>query len=585
MKRPKKERYLILSDFHVPDHDIKIFDLILRFISFYQPDYIDILGDFVNFTKISKYDQDPYYKTDLADEIEEGRGILRQIVKTAHSANPRVEITWVEGNHEQRLTKFLGKNASQLAGLTSDEEFIVSVPHLFECKKLGVKWVNSDRIIQRHGVSFFHGLSVRVKSGFSAHANIDKFGTSGFTGHCFDDKTEILTSKGWKKHTELSKGTEVLTLNRDIGELEWNKVQEVFKYNKYKELLEVSGFGLNLALTPDHGMVVRKPGKRNKDWVEKKAYEVATSRYEIPLSGFHRDVSIPLDTSWVSLLAWIVTEGNISLKENGSIDGIRIAQSDTPKGTILRLEKTLLDCGIDYSKIKRYDANTTKHGQHRNYDAYRYGLKNAQLIFDKVSSYITEKKELKNSLLQMSADQCEVFLKTYIDADGCKNSSALYSYQLASNKPHDIDILQALAAKSGYRSTVSTNNGMVYLTINSRGFVRVNKENWKTIPYNGVTWCVSVPNHTLVVRRNGKTAITMNTHRMALVTRTQLGSTKFWVETGCLCNKITTPTYVVSPDWTQGFAVAEYNHETRQFYPQVIPIINNSFVFNQKLFN
>lgn len=258
MKRPKKERYLILSDFHVPDHDIKIFDLILRFISFYQPDFIDILGDFVNFTKISKYDQDPYYKTDLADEIEEGRGILREIVKTAHNANPKVEITWVEGNHEQRLTKFLGKNASQLAGLTSDEEFIVSVPHLFECKKLGVKWVNSDRIIQRHGVSFFHGLSVRVKSGFSAHANIDKFGTSGFTGH---------------------------------------------------------------------------------------------------------------------------------------------------------------------------------------------------------------------------------------------------------------------------------------------------------------------------------------THRMALVTRTQLGSTKFWVETGCLCNKITTPTYVVSPDWTQGFAVAEYNHETRQFYPQVIPIINNSFVFNQKLFN
>ena len=175
----KSEKYLIISDLHVPDHDIKTLALVLKFISYYQPDYLDILGDFVNFTKASKFDQDPYYKTDLADEIEEGRGILKQIVKEAGKA----QISWYEGNHEVRLTKYLGRNAQALANLTADDEFIVSIPHLFELKKLGIRWIKSDRLIQRHNVTFFHGQAVRIKSGFSAHANIDKFGTSGFTGH------------------------------------------------------------------------------------------------------------------------------------------------------------------------------------------------------------------------------------------------------------------------------------------------------------------------------------------------------------------------------------------------------------------
>jgi len=197
MKRPKRERYLILSDFHVPDHDIKTLELILRFITFYQPDFVDILGDFVNFTKVSKFDQDPYYKTDLADEIKEGRGILNQIVK----ASGKAQISWYEGNHEVRLTKYLGRNASVLANLENDNEYVISIPHLFELKKLGIKWIPSYKVVQRHGVSFFHGLAVRIKSGFSAHANIDKFGTSGFTGHthrlALITRTQSGTTRFW----------------------------------------------------------------------------------------------------------------------------------------------------------------------------------------------------------------------------------------------------------------------------------------------------------------------------------------------------------------------------------------------------
>jgi hypothetical protein len=76
-----------------------------------------------------------------------------------------------------------------------------------------------------------------------------------------------------------------------------------------------------------------------------------------------------------------------------------------------------------------------------------------------------------------------------------------------------------------------------------------------------------------------------HSHKLCLVTRTQSGNTKFWIETGCLCNLTPTPTYAIHPDWTQGFAIAEYNYETHQFYPQIVPIVNHSFMYEGKLFS
>lgn len=183
MKNIKRERTLIVSDLHIPDQDIKTLKLVYKFIDYYHPDKLYILGDLVNFTKISKYEQDPFYETSVADEIADAKDVLLEFTTRARKGNPKVEILLFEGNHEQRMSKFLNKNASQIATLTCDDELLISVPHILELKKFGIKWVPYYKIIHEHNVAFLHGQTVRVKSGFSAHANIDKFGVSGFTGH------------------------------------------------------------------------------------------------------------------------------------------------------------------------------------------------------------------------------------------------------------------------------------------------------------------------------------------------------------------------------------------------------------------
>lgn len=183
--RTALEKHLFIGDLHIPDYNVKSLELLFAFIPNLAPDKIHILGDFVNFTKVSKYDADPYYHTSLKDEIDEARKILERLVKTARKANRKAEITWLEGNHELRLIKFLGRHAEQLAELDIEEERVLSIPHLFGLRKLGVKWIPTGRVVMEGGDTIIeHGDTARKYAGYTARAMQEKRGSNGISGHC-----------------------------------------------------------------------------------------------------------------------------------------------------------------------------------------------------------------------------------------------------------------------------------------------------------------------------------------------------------------------------------------------------------------
>jgi len=177
------EKHLVLSDFQVPDHSLRCLEVVLKFIKEYKPDVIHLLGDFVNFTPVSRYDKDPYDDGTLENEILVGRKVLKQITDIAHKANPKVKISWYEGNHEQRLIKYLGRIASELANLEILGEKVVSIPHLFQLKDFGIDFIPYDRFVHHKDVVFNHGTLARIKAGYAAHAMIDRTGMSGIQGH------------------------------------------------------------------------------------------------------------------------------------------------------------------------------------------------------------------------------------------------------------------------------------------------------------------------------------------------------------------------------------------------------------------
>ena len=81
---------------------------------------------------------------------------------------------------------------------------------------------------------------------------------------CFDDKTEVLTKKGFKLFKELIKDDLLATRNEE-GFLEWNKPIELFEYDYDGELLHFKARGFDLLITPNHNMLVRAyPKKLNR---------------------------------------------------------------------------------------------------------------------------------------------------------------------------------------------------------------------------------------------------------------------------------------------------------------------------------
>lgn len=210
MMNTSSVKHLFISDFQIPDHDMKSILLVIKFIKDFNPDKIHIVGDYLNFTKVAKYDQDPYYHRTMQDEIRIGRKILKLIVDASRKINPESEIIWYEGNHEIRLIKYMSRNADALAEITNDDgEYVLSVQNLFTLKKLGVKWVPYMQRHNEHGVEIEHGDVVRSKGGQTAHAMLDRRGKKGISGHthrlAFIMRNTIDDGKWWIETGSLCK--------------------------------------------------------------------------------------------------------------------------------------------------------------------------------------------------------------------------------------------------------------------------------------------------------------------------------------------------------------------------------------------
>jgi len=177
------EKHLFLGDFHIPDHNQKILPVLLKFIKDLKPDYIYLLGDVLNLTHASKYP--PISKVPTpGEEIIQARKVIFEIAGIARKENKKVKIYWLEGNHSERLTKYIYRNASALTDITDEYgDLIITIPNIFKLKEHGITWIPSN-VTKRVGeIDVEHGDISRCKAGYTAQAMIDKRGRCVIMGH------------------------------------------------------------------------------------------------------------------------------------------------------------------------------------------------------------------------------------------------------------------------------------------------------------------------------------------------------------------------------------------------------------------
>jgi hypothetical protein len=75
----------------------------------------------------------------------------------------------------------------------------------------------------------------------------------------------------------------------------------------------------------------------------------------------------------------------------------------------------------------------------------------------------------------------------------------------------------------------------------------------------------------------GVSGVSGHVHRLGAVYKTTRVGMTTWVEGGCLCDL--DPSYMVNPNWQQGFVTAYVDRANQRFHCDLIPIINGRIVY------
>ena len=181
-KTHRWQMVVVGNDFHVPFQDEQALALFRRFLRREQPAWLILNGDFQDCWEISRFDRVPRTGKDFREEIQIGKKILCSI----RSILPRARITWIEGNHEFRLRRYLIQNARELYGLPG-----LSMTELFDLSRLRIEYVAchpsasrfTDNFIRVGNLYVGHWDKVALHGGYAAKSLVETKGVSVLQGH------------------------------------------------------------------------------------------------------------------------------------------------------------------------------------------------------------------------------------------------------------------------------------------------------------------------------------------------------------------------------------------------------------------
>lgn len=182
-----------------PTHDERAITVALQFVQDTKPEEIVLLGDNLDLPEMGKYLLYPSYQQTTQASIDRATTLCAELRRVA----PHAKITWLAGNHEERMPKFLVTNAAAAYGLRKGNEPdswpVLSVPYLCRMDDFDITykpgypagdyWLNEKlRII--------HGDRVK-SSGSTANVYLNAEKTSVIYGHIHRIETAYKTREDY----------------------------------------------------------------------------------------------------------------------------------------------------------------------------------------------------------------------------------------------------------------------------------------------------------------------------------------------------------------------------------------------------
>ena len=375
----------------------------------------------------------------------------------------------------------------------------------------------------------------------------NSFGSGSSKIGCYDDKTEVLTSNGWKLFKDVDIDSDKIYTMDEYKNPSFDKASEYHEYDYEGDLISFKNKSTDLLVTPNHRMVLDSK-KTDKIFI-KRADEIENNL----------QVSIPMSLPYNSLVIEELYFTIPSLKiKNKSYPEVKINYNDWVKFMGIYLSEGCCD----------KDGNKNNHGNERYRITISQNKEAKPIIYNEIYKLLEKLPykfyafdngfEINNKplclYLRQFGDHSDKFVpedikylpKQYLDSfwewlvkgDGHIISTGTEMYWTTSKQLND-DI-QMIMALMGYRSRseiVEKKDAVIKGRLISKENVKdcyrsikyirtnnaVKKHQISRKLYSGKVYCLSVPNGTLFVRRNGKVAwsgnslgvVTVNLPRLA----------------------------------------------------------------------
>lgn len=352
-----------------------------------------------------------------------------------------------------------------------------------------------------------------------AHARIDYH-------DCYDDVTEVLTHAGWKRFPALAARDRVATVDLATDRIEYQNFTNPISREYHGEMVKIGGVHLSrldLLVTPNHRMVVYDRSRHRKPKIVTAAELGRMHSIKLTAKWFGCDPPlrrVPADNGspeqlvdaadLARLVGWYVAEGTarsfVAQSQPSSVKRSILIYQDKPHG------RSLLRHAL--SKLPWHFQESNR----------GYVITSAQVWSMLAPLGDQSERYIPRWILNSSPEVIQAFLDGYLAGDGWSDGTdhaLTISRRLA-------DDLQEAFVKTGSSATMHIRPAGQYhirgRTGPTRQAYQVNrrknpnamlcnhdgKVNFQRVEYHGPVHCVTVPNGTLIVRRNGKTAVCGN---------------------------------------------------------------------------
>ncbi len=320
---------------------------------------------------------------------------------------------------------------------------------------------------------------------------------------CLSEDTEILTPDGWMGYEDVKKGDKIKTFNLKTGEIEDKEVLEMFKRDYKGEMYNLKNRIQDQLISPEH-RVVRKSFNSN-NFVLESIEDVSKlkSPFIIPIAGENNKEDAKISDEQIKLMAWIIAEGTVEKPGDNYRSSYRVSIYQSKIKNKKNYDEII--SLLDYFKLKYSIFSSASLGE--NVERMRLDANSSK----KIHGWFKTRDNIHfipDILFNMSQRQSQLFLETYLEVDGTEDC------KIATADEELLNGLQAVAVNAGYGFTVrerkpTIGKKIIYI-LRLIKYKETYIQTVKKVKYDGVIWCPTTKNETVIARRNGKVFITGN---------------------------------------------------------------------------